>query len=121
MFSIKKIIQSFRYAYRGFKHTFKNEQNFRVQLLIALVVIVAMILFHVEIWEAIVLLLLIILVLVLELINTTFEKMIDILRPRIHSYVEIIKDIMAAAVLISSVGAAIIALLIFVPYFLALF
>ena len=49
------------------------------------------------------------------------EKIVDILRPRIHSYVEIIKDMMAAAVLIASIGAAIIGVLIFYPYILALF
>lgn len=113
--SFKRLKKSFTYALKGFSYTYKNEQNFRIQLFIGLVVIAAMIMLNVEVWEAIVLLLLITLVLVLELINTIFEKIVDILKPRIHSYVEIIKDIMAAAVLIASVGASIIALLIFLP------
>lgn len=99
----------------------KNEQNFRIQLIIGILVIIAMILLQVEIWQAIVLLMLILTVLVLELINTIFEKIVDILKPRIHFYVEIIKDIMAAAVLLASIGAALIAFLIFVPYLIAFF
>lgn len=72
-------------------------------------------------WERILLLLIISLILVLELINATFEKMVDVLKPRIHSYVEIIKDLMAAAVLFASLGAAVIGLVIFVPHFIKLF
>ena len=52
----------------------------------------------------------------MELINTIFEKVVDVLRPRIHHYAEVIKDIMAAAVLVSSIGAVIIGVLIFLPY-----
>ena len=119
--SLKRLQRSFKYAMHGFVYVFKNEQNFQIQLSIGFLVVLAVIFFKVQIWQAIILLMLITLVLVLELINTIFERIIDILKPRIHSYVEIIKDIMAAAVLIASFGSTIIALLIFMPYFLALF
>jgi len=117
--SLRKLVKSFYYAQRGLVYVIKNEQNFRIQLIIGILVIIAMILLQVEIWQAIVLLMLILTVLVLELINTIFEKIVDILKPRIHFYVEIIKDIMAAAVLLASIGAALIAFLIFVPYLIA--
>jgi diacylglycerol kinase len=55
-------------------------------------------------------------VLVLELMNSIFERMVDILKPRIHHYVEDIKDIMAGTVLVASLGSALIGLLIFWPY-----
>lgn len=118
---LKKVIRSFKYAKNGLVYVFKNEQNFRLQLVIGCLVILAMLILQVEIWQAVVLILLIVLVLVLELINTIFEKIVDILKPRIHFYVEIIKDIMAAAVLLASIGAILIAALIFVPHLLALF
>lgn len=119
--NLKRLLKSFYFAQRGLRYTIKNEQNFRLQIFIGILVIIAIFFFKVEVWQAIVLLLLIILVLVLELINTIFEKIVDILKPRIHFYVEIIKDIMAAAVLIASIGAAFIAFLIFIPYLVALF
>jgi diacylglycerol kinase len=121
LINLKKIFRSFIFAWRGLRYTFKNEHNFRVQLLIGICVIIAMILLNIDNWQKIVLLMLITLVLVLELINTIFEKIVDILKPRIHFYIEIIKDIMAGAVLIASIGASIIALLIFIPYLVALF
>jgi diacylglycerol kinase len=72
--------------------------------------------FNVKVWEGVALMLVVIIVLVLELINSVFERVIDILKPRMHPYVETIKDIMAAVVLISSIGAVLIGVLILGPY-----
>lgn len=121
MLNFKKLIKSFYFAGKGLSYVFKNEQNFRVQLSVGIMVLLLILLFNVTVAEAIILILLITLVLVLEVINTIFEKMVDLLKPRLHSYVEIIKDMMSATVLISTCGAAIIGLIIFVPYLLALF
>lgn len=112
----QKLIKSFRYAFRGFWYVFKSEQNIRIQLFISLIVVVLMVYFRVALWQAIILLVVMTQVLVLELINTIFEKMVDMLRPRIHYYAEVIKDIMAATVLVTSIGAIIVGILIFAPY-----
>ncbi len=114
--NLKSLIKSFKYAYKGIRYVFRHEQNFRLQVFAALVVIILMFVFGVSRNEAIVLLLLVMLVLVLELINTAFEKMIDVLKPKIHHYVEVIKDIMAAMVFLASLGAFVIGLMIFWPY-----
>lgn len=106
---------------RGLVLVWRTEQNFRLQTLISIIVLIAMVAFRVPIWQAIALIMLIIFVLVLELVNTITEKMVDILKPRMHMYVEVIKDLMAAAVFVSSLGAALIGAMIFVPYFVALF
>jgi diacylglycerol kinase len=114
---VKKLIKSFRYAFRGMWYVTKSEQNIRLHLLASVMVIILMVVFQVALWQAVILVLVMSLVLTLELINTIFEKMVDVLQPRIHFYVEVIKDIMAAAVLVSSIGAVIIGILIFAPYF----
>lgn len=106
---------------RGLVLVWKNEQNFRLQVLISIVVLITMLVFRVPTWQAIILIMLIIFVLVLELLNTITEKMVDILKPRMHVYVEVIKDLMAAAVFISALGAAVIGSMIFIPYFVAFF
>lgn len=116
MFSFKRLLDSFRYAARGLRSVWRNEQNFRLQSYSAVVVIVAMILFRITIAEAIILTMMIVFVLVLEVVNTIFEKFVDILKPRLHMYVEVIKDMMAAAVLLAAVGAVIVAAMVFVPY-----
>jgi len=114
--NLKTLIKSFKYALKGIRYTFRQEQNFRIQIFIALVVVILMFIFKISRNEAIILFLLILLVLILELINTTFEKMVDILEPRIHHYVQVMKDLMAAMVFLASIGAFIIGILIFWPY-----
>lgn len=118
MLSLRRLFKSFHYASRGIMIAWKYEQSFRIQIAVALVVLVLIFWLRLPLWQAIALLLLIILVLTLELVNSIFERFVDVFKPRIHPMVEEIKDLMAGAVLIASLGALIVGLLIFVPYFL---
>lgn len=112
----KTLSKSFRYAGKGILYAFKNEQSFRFQIVASIIVIIFMLLFSLSAWERIVLILLIFMVLILELINTTFEKITDIIKPRVHFYAEVIKDLMAAVVLLVSICALIIGFYIFLPH-----
>ncbi|EKD43727.1 MAG: diacylglycerol kinase [uncultured bacterium] len=118
--SVKNLFNSFYSAFAGLKHTFKHEQNFRLQILLASIVLVVTFVFPLKIWEVILVILLLVAVLVMELLNTALEYFADLLKPRLHHYVLVIKDIMAGAVLITSLGAFIIGLIIFVPHFIGL-
>lgn len=110
------MIRSFGYAVKGLYLIFKEEQSFRVQIAAAAVVVVIMFVLPVKNWEKVALILVISWVLVLELINSILERIVDILKPRVHLGVESVKDIMAAAVFIASFTALIIGLIIFIPY-----
>lgn len=116
-----RVFKSFRDAGRGVAYVFRHEQNFRIQLCFALVVIAAMFVFGLRTSEMVVVLLLIVLVLLLEFLNSAFEKFIDIVKPRLAYQVEVIKDILAAMVLFASLGASVIGLIIFWPHILRLF
>lgn len=116
MLSLKLFFRSFYYAARGVRVAWKQEQSFRIQILIAAVVIFLIFYLQVVAWQAVALLLLTVFVLVLELLNSTLERMIDVFKPRLHPYVEDIKDIMAATVLVASIGSLIIGLIILWPY-----
>lgn len=113
---IRKIHKSFRHAFRGLKYSIAYERNFQVELIIAAIVIALILIFKVKSWEAIVLILMIMWVLITELTNTVVERVVDIIKPRIHPYARLIKDIMAAVVLISVVVAAMVGIIIFLPY-----
>lgn len=115
-FHIAILLRSFRYAFKGLRFAYREEQNFRVQLLIAVAAVILMISLPVTVQQAIILVMVIFGVLILELLNTAFERFVDILKPRLHYLVEVIKDVMAAAVFLASLGAVIIGLLIFLPY-----
>jgi len=111
-----RLFRSLKHALRGVKKVFQTELNFRLQVFASLAVLVFVFVFPLRSWEIVVLILLIGLVLTLEIINSIFERLVDAFRPRIHPIVKDIKDIMAGAVLLSSVIAAIIGLLIFWPH-----
>jgi len=107
---------SMSHALRGLGYALKNEKNFQNEALIALLVIIAMAYFQVTRAEMIVLFMVIILVLILEILNTIMERVVDILKPRVHPYARVIKDLMAASVLLSAILAVIVGLIIFLPY-----
>lgn len=115
IFSIKKFARSVYNALRGVKYASK-EQNFRVQAIISVIVVFFAIFFNLKTWERVALILIIVFILVLEILNSVFERVVDILEPRVHPYAKVIKDMMAAAVLISSLGAILIAMIVFGPY-----
>lgn len=107
---------SLRHAMNGLNYAIRHEKNFQNEVIFACLVIGAMLYYHVTGSEKIVLFLVIMGVLVMELLNTVMERIADILKPRVHPYVRVIKDLMAASVLVSSLLAVIIGLIIFIPY-----
>lgn len=120
MLDIKRLSKSFKYSLTGLVKVFREEQNFRIHTAATLLVLFLAWYFQIQIWEFIVLLMLIGLVLILEIVNSIFERLLDLIRPRIHNYVEDIKDMAAALVFIGAALSVIIGLLIFLPYILRL-
>lgn len=116
MDNLKKLFHSFHHAFRGLKYVLKNEQNFQLELLIGIFIVILMFVFDIRDWQKVALFLVIFSLLAIELINTILERVVDILKPRVHPYAQLIKDIMAAAVLIAVLGAVVIGAIIFYPY-----
>jgi len=116
LLNIKLLKKSFRQAILGLKKVLATQQNFRIQVVAALIVVALALVLKINLNELALLIIIIALVLILELINTAFERIVDILKPRIHIYAENIKDILAGAVFLASALAIIVGLLIFLPY-----
>ena len=113
--------RSKNHAWRGVQYTFRHEPNFRVQVYIAVCVCIGAGLLQVRTLEFIILILLILAVLVLELFNTAIEALSDVVKPRLHEQVGLVKDIAAGMVLIASLAAIVIGVTIFYPYLLEFF
>jgi len=116
MFKLKRLYKSFTYAFSGLAKVFWEERNFRIHALISLLVIILAYYFRIAVWQLAILILIIALILILEIINTIFERLLDLLKPRIHQYVKDIKDMTAAAVLVGAWAAVLLGILIFLPY-----
>lgn len=113
---MKKIKDSFQYAINGLKETLIFERNFKIMIFIALIVIALMFYFETSRTEKAILFTAIFAVLTLELVNTAIERILDFLEPAHHEKVRVIKDLMAAIVLVACFGAVIIGLIVFWPH-----
>lgn len=114
--NLKRLQKSFIHAFRGLYYAVREEQNFRIIACCGIVVIVMAWYYQIDIWEFSLLLFMVVFLLVLELINTTFEKLVDIVHPKLHHFAGRIKDYMAAAVLIASIVTAGVVITILGPY-----
>jgi diacylglycerol kinase len=119
MAKIKSIKQSFKEAFNGFRETLIKETSFKIMLVIAAVVLFFLFYFPTSREEKAVIFAVILGVLVLELINSTVEKIMDFIDPDYNNKIRIIKDLMAAIVLLASIGAVIVGILIFYPYIIS--
>lgn len=107
---------SFTAAFRGLARAWKTQRHFRFDVAVGLLVFAVAFFLRLTLAEWMVLLAAVTAMLVLELLNTVAEFLCDLLQPRFHGAVAIIKDVAAAAVLLGAVGVAIIGLLVFLPY-----
>jgi len=99
-------------AVKGIAHGFSKERNIKVQMIIGWMVILLAIVLRVPRNDLILIIMVSFLVIVSELINTSFEKLIDFLHPNPHDEVRKIKDMMARAVLLVVVLAVIVGILV---------
>ena len=113
---VSQFIKSLRYALRGIKHVAMQENSFRIQLLAGVTIIVFIFAFPLATWERVLLIVMVAAVLVLEILNTIFERISDALKPRLSPVVKEVKDMMAGAVLITSLTAVAVAAIIFWSY-----
>ncbi len=105
------------HAVEGILSVAKEERNLRIQLTVGILVVLTGMVVNLSRDEWLVIIIVIALVLILELINSALERLLDIIRPRLHQQVKIVKDILAAAVLLASLLAVIVGVIIFWPYF----
>jgi undecaprenol kinase len=106
-----------QFAWAGLAHGLRAEQSLRVQMGALALVLGAMIVFRPEpLWWALVGLACTS-VIGAELLNTAVEHLADHLHPEVHPSIRIVKDCAAAAVLMASVGAVVVALALAVHLF----
>lgn len=106
---------SLRFALTGVRYAFQHERNFRIHLCLGVLALALAAGLRISWVEWLFVVTAIASVLVLEIVNTIFELLVDLLQPRIHDYAGAIKDLTAAAVLIASVSALIVGVIIFLP------
>ncbi len=117
----KKLKKSFGYALTGIDYALNSDQNLVVHFIVAFLVIILSILLALSTLEMAILGLTILLVITTEMLNTSIEKAIDSVTKEHRTDIKIAKDVASGMVLIAALGAVIIGVLIFLPYFLKFF
>jgi diacylglycerol kinase (ATP) len=101
--------QRLGFAAAGIRSAWLRERSFRMQCLLGAAAMFALIgLRPPAVWWALVAVIAV-MVLALEMINSAIESVVDLLHPGIHPEIKIIKDMIAGAVLIVSIGALVVA------------
>lgn len=107
------LLKSFGYAFSGIWHCLKMERNYKIHAFIALCVCVLAWYYQFNRYQWGILIITVMSILVLEMINTAFELVVDMLSPEFHPTAKIIKDVAAGSVLVASIAAFVIGVLLF--------
>lgn len=99
----------------------KGQRNFYVHLTAMVVTICVSFYFPLQQVERAIIIIMIGLVLSAEIVNSSIEKLTDLVEPEFNKKAGMVKDLAAAAVLVLAITAVAVAVIIFAPYIKTLF
>ncbi|HEU0111262.1 MAG TPA: diacylglycerol kinase family protein [Flavisolibacter sp.] len=114
-FSWKERGNSFTYAWAGIKAVFRTEHNTWIHLVLTCMAMVIGFVLKISPGEFIALIIVMTMVWTAEIFNTAIEKTMDFISREKHPQIKLVKDLAAAAVLITAVSAIIVGAIIFIP------
>jgi diacylglycerol kinase len=109
------MIKRFSFAFNGLLLLIKKDKNFRLHLLLFIILVAFSIFFEISKTEWLIVLICSSLVFAFEAINSCLENICNIITLEYNEKIKQIKDVAAGAVLILSVFSCIVALIIFIP------
>lgn len=110
-------ILTFKYAFEGLIAALKEEPNLKFHFLAGLLVIAASFILKISKSDWVTLIIVIGFVIAIELTNTAIEAVVDKFVETEHPGAKLAKDISAGAVLVAAITAALVGIMIFLPYF----
>ena len=114
----RPVIERCGFAISGIVGTWRRERSFRTQVLVSAVVAACLLVLQPGfLWDALAALA-IALVLAFELVNAAIEAVLDYLHPEIADPIKIAKDTASGAVLMVTLGAAVVAAFLVAARFL---
>lgn len=112
----KSWLKTFQHAAEGCWYAFRTQRNFKIHFLISLLVLLLAWYFKISKIELLFLTLAITFGLAIETVNTAIETVTDLVTQEFHPLAKIAKDVSAGAMLITSIGLTILAIIIFSSY-----
>jgi diacylglycerol kinase len=114
-------VKSVSYACSGIVGALRSEANLRIQFVAAGLVLILAWILNLSLGQVSILVITTTFVLVMEIMNTVVESLADVVHPNQHKEIRKLKDMMAGAVMLSSLSAVIVGVLIFAPPIVLLF
>lgn len=114
----KNFIDALKNSTNGIKYIFKNERNFRIQLVCAVIAIIVGVLLKLSFNQLAIIALVIFLVLLTEFLNTVIEVIVDMYTEEYNEKAKIAKDVSAGAVTLMATCSVIIGIIMYLPAFL---
>ncbi len=111
-----RFLKSFGYSLDGLKYAYKYEQSMLIHVIVTIAVIIVNIILKVTAVEWLITFIAIGMVLASELINTAIEAVVDLVTLEIHPLAKIAKDCGSAATFVLAMMAAVIGLIVYIPY-----
>ena len=112
----RTFLHSLNKAVEGFIHVVRHERNMRIHFFLAFLILLIAVFVGVQRTDWLILCFATCLVLMAEMINTAIEEMLNLLHPRYHATVGLVKDISAGMVLVAAANALILGFFIFSKY-----
>ncbi len=112
----RSFLHSLNKAVDGFVHAVRYERNMRVHFFVAFCILLLAVFMGVPRTDWLILCIAVCLVLMAEMLNTAVEEMLDLLHPKYHVNVGLIKDILAGMVLVAAANAFILGFFVFSRY-----
>lgn len=113
-YSEKNFLKSFGYALHGLRIALKSQKNFKRQIIIGFLSVMAGFYMHFSVIEFCILLMLIAMVLICELFNSVIEFMLDsVFKNKYSKLVGMSKDMAAGAVCLASTFTLITGVILF--------
>ncbi len=113
---LKRLSKSIKFALHGMSVAARGQQNIKIAFIFAIINLILGVVFRLNILEWSLIILTTFFCISLETINMSLEKLLDMISPEYNGQTKVIKDVAAGAVFISAIGAAIIALFIYLPH-----
>ena len=118
---VKDVLHKFKYSFQGFVYCYTHETSFIFETIGVIGIIILGIIFKITFMQWIFSLLSMLLIMEIEFLNTAIEATVDLVTKEYHPLAKIAKDCGSASTCVATFMALVVNLIIFVPYFLALF
>ncbi len=116
-----RFLRSWSYSMDGLIYAYRYEQSMLIHVIVTIAVIITNIVLKVSAMHWLITMLAIGMVLAAELINTAIEAVVDMVTLEIHPLAKIAKDCGSAATFVLSMMAAVMGLVVYIPYIIKLF